>query len=119
MQVSLLLRGNGYAVILRDGRGRPTDLIPINPDRVWIYEAPGGEIFYQVARRGRDEVFAPHLEQQIEHLGIQHVPGTHLLLDHVDACLLVVHVNLPMPGDRAACAHYTNGRRPARPVSSR
>lgn len=55
MQVSILLRGNAYAVILRDGRGRPTDLIPVNPDRVWIYEAPGGEVFYQVARRGLHE----------------------------------------------------------------
>lgn len=55
MQVSMLLRGNAYAVILRDGRGRPTSLIPVNPDRVWIYEAPGGEVFYQVARRGMHE----------------------------------------------------------------
>jgi HK97 family phage portal protein len=55
MQVSILLRGNAYAVILRDGRGRPTDLIPINPDRVWIYEAPNGQVFYQVARRGMHE----------------------------------------------------------------
>lgn len=56
MQVSQLLRGNAYAVILRDGRGRVTSLIPINPDRVWIYEAPGGEVFYQVARRGLHEM---------------------------------------------------------------
>ena len=55
MQVSILLRGNAYAVILRDGRGRPTSLIPINPDRVWIYEAPGGMVFDQVARRGLHE----------------------------------------------------------------
>lgn len=55
MQVSMMLRSNAYAVILRDGRGRPTDLIPINPDRVWIYEAPAGQLFYQVARRGMHE----------------------------------------------------------------
>lgn len=55
MQVSILLRGNAYAVILRDGRGRPIGLIPVNPDRVWIYEAPGGEVFYSVARRGMHE----------------------------------------------------------------
>jgi HK97 family phage portal protein len=55
MQVALMLRGNAYAVILRDGRGRPTDLIPISPDRVWIFEAPGGMVFYQVARRGAHE----------------------------------------------------------------
>lgn len=55
MQVALMLRGNAYAVILRDGRGRVTDLIPVNPDRVWIFEAPGGQVFYQVARRGLHE----------------------------------------------------------------
>lgn len=52
LQVSILLRGNAYAAILRDGRGRVTDLIPINPDRVFIYEATGGQVFYNVARRG-------------------------------------------------------------------
>ncbi len=55
MQIAQLLRGNAYAVILRDGRGQPTALIPVNPDRVWIFEAPGGEVFYQVARRGLHE----------------------------------------------------------------
>jgi HK97 family phage portal protein len=55
MQVSILLRGNAYAVKLRDWRGNVTALIPVNPDRVWIYEAPGGQYFYQVARRGLHE----------------------------------------------------------------
>jgi len=55
MMVSYLLRSNGYAVIIRNGRGQPTSLIPVNPDRVWIFEAPGGEVFYQVARRGLHE----------------------------------------------------------------
>jgi HK97 family phage portal protein len=55
MQVSIMLRGNAYAVILRDGRGRVSSLIPVNPDRVRIYEAPGGEVFYQVARHGMHE----------------------------------------------------------------
>ena len=55
MHVSLMLRGNAYAVILRDLRGRVTSLIPVNPDRVWIFEAPGGQVFYQVARRGLHE----------------------------------------------------------------
>jgi HK97 family phage portal protein len=52
MMTALVLRGNAYAVILRDGRGRPTSLVPVNPDRIWIYEAQSGDIFYQVSRRG-------------------------------------------------------------------
>lgn len=56
MMVALMLRGNAYSVILRDGRGRVTSLIPVNPDRVWIYEGPDGQVFYQVARRGMHEM---------------------------------------------------------------
>jgi HK97 family phage portal protein len=55
MQVALLLRGNAYAVVIRDGRGKPIALVPVNPDRVSLYEAPGGEVFYQVARLGLHE----------------------------------------------------------------
>lgn len=52
LQMSLLLRGNGYAVILRDLRGAPKMLVPINPDRVALWEAPDGELFYMVTRAG-------------------------------------------------------------------
>jgi hypothetical protein len=37
------------------------------------------------------EVLAPHLEQEIENVLIQHVPGADLLLHHVVARLLDVH----------------------------
>lgn len=56
MQAALLLRGNAYAPIIRDNRGRPIALIAVNPDRVSIYESPDGTVFYQVARRGQHDV---------------------------------------------------------------
>jgi HK97 family phage portal protein len=56
LQTSVLLRGNGYAVILRDYRGKPTMLVPINPDRVCLWEAPNGELFYMVTRCGLHEM---------------------------------------------------------------
>lgn len=56
MQAALLLRGNAYAAIIRDGRGKPVAFIPVNPDRVWLFEGPGGYVFYQVARRGPHDV---------------------------------------------------------------
>jgi HK97 family phage portal protein len=40
-----LLRGAGYAPLLRDSRGRATDFIPVEQVTPWI---GGGEIFYQV-----------------------------------------------------------------------
>lgn len=56
MQASVLLRGNGYAVILRDGRGHPRMLVPVNPDRVALWEAPDGALFYMVTRSGLHEM---------------------------------------------------------------
>jgi HK97 family phage portal protein len=56
LQSHLLLRGNAYSVILRDGRGRPTGLVPIHPDRVTLFEAPGGEYFFYVSRQGLHEM---------------------------------------------------------------
>lgn len=56
MMASLLLRGNAYAVILRDGRGRPYMLVPINPDRVMLWEAPNGALFWVITRAGLHEM---------------------------------------------------------------
>jgi len=52
MQMAFKLRQNAYAVILRDRRGDPVELLPINPDLVVVLEAIEGEIFYQIGRQG-------------------------------------------------------------------
>jgi HK97 family phage portal protein len=56
LQASLVLRGNAYAVTIRNGRGIPLYMVPIHPDRVGIYEAPSGDYFYAVTRNGLHEM---------------------------------------------------------------
>jgi HK97 family phage portal protein len=74
MQTALLLHGNAYAVILRDGRGRPSALVPINPDRVAVYSAPDGELFYWVSRSGMHEIaILRDMPQKIPAADILHV----------------------------------------------
>jgi HK97 family phage portal protein len=48
LQIGLILRGNGYAIIKRDGRGRPIALIPWNPDRVMEWVATTGALYYRM-----------------------------------------------------------------------
>lgn len=57
MKIALLLRGNAYAVALRDGRGRVRELIPVNPDAVMVLEAADGSLFYQTNRIGLFQMF--------------------------------------------------------------
>lgn len=45
------LRGNAYAVILRDNAGVPTELIPIQADRVGMMVAQDGSIFYTASHK--------------------------------------------------------------------
>lgn len=56
MMLGLLLKGNAYAVILRNWRGEPTMLVPINPDRVAFWAAPDGSLFCWVTRAGLHEM---------------------------------------------------------------
>lgn len=42
----LLLWGNGYAQIIRDGRGYPVALYPMLPDRMSVDRTESGEIIY-------------------------------------------------------------------------
>ncbi len=52
LMVALLLRQNAYAAILRDRRGNPVELVPINPDAVMVLETSDREIYYNVNRIG-------------------------------------------------------------------
>jgi len=52
MWVGILLRGNGYAAVKRDRKYNPSQLIPINPDAVFVLESAQGNIFYNVNRIG-------------------------------------------------------------------
>lgn len=52
MEAARRLRGNAYAVTLRDRRGQPTEIFPINPDAVMVLEGSDGNIFYNVNRVG-------------------------------------------------------------------
>jgi HK97 family phage portal protein len=56
MQANLVLRGNAYAVAVRDNAGRPLYMVPVHPDRVTIYEAPNGDFFYFVTRNGLHDI---------------------------------------------------------------
>jgi len=52
MWIGFLLRGNCYSPIRRDGRGDPSELIPVNPDAAMVLEGGDGSIFVNLNRIG-------------------------------------------------------------------
>lgn len=72
MMAALVLRRNAYAPIIRDGRGAPVALIPVNPDWTTLYQAPDGQIFYNVARQNQ------HLAAMLKSLPLM-IPAEDML----------------------------------------
>lgn len=56
MERCIGLKSNAYAVILRDNKGVPVELIPMNPDRVTVQESSEGTVFYQFSPNGLFEL---------------------------------------------------------------
>jgi HK97 family phage portal protein len=52
LQRHVLLRGNGYAEIIRKPNGKPAALLPIHPDRVTILKNQAGRLLYDVVDDG-------------------------------------------------------------------
>ena len=57
LSISYLLRGNAFAVILRDSSGTPVEMLPINPDTITMMESMDGQLFYNVGRTGLFQSF--------------------------------------------------------------
>ena len=63
----LLLWGNAYGQIIRDGRGKIIAIYPLLPDRMEVDRTPTGEIFYQY-RKDTGTVTLSKME-------VLHIPG--------------------------------------------
>jgi HK97 family phage portal protein len=56
LMVGLLLRGNAYVIIIRNKAGTPIKFVPINPDRVALWEGQDGGLWYRVTPFGLHEM---------------------------------------------------------------
>jgi len=63
----LLLWGNAYAEIIRDGRGKVLALYPLLPDRMTVDRSPNGELYYEYRKDSGYVILRPE--------DILHIPG--------------------------------------------
>lgn len=116
MNVSLLLRQNAYAAVLRDGKGRPTQLLPINPDAVMVLEAEDGSIFYNVNRIGLWQMAMLRLfDVAIPQEDILHIRGLtfNTLVGVSTLGLARDAIGLSMGQEQQAARWMANGARPS------
>lgn len=63
----LLLWGNAYAQIIRDGRGNVTSLYPLLPDKMTVDRTSTGELYYLYKKEG--------LDYPLRQEDVLHIPG--------------------------------------------
>ena len=72
----LLIWGNAYAQIIRDGAGRVVALYPLLPDKMQVYRDDSGELYY-IYTKSSDE--NPNLRQygqvRLSRYDVLHIPG--------------------------------------------
>jgi HK97 family phage portal protein len=124
VQVGLVLRGNGYAGIVRDSRARPVKLIPFNPDHVALWETPDGELFYRVTPFGLHEMAELQQMRQYDFLipfaDMFHLRGMSVngLVGASRIALARDAVGLTIAQERQAAAFVGQGARPSGALST-
>ncbi len=105
MQAHVLLYGNGYSEIVRDGSGRPVQLWPITPDRVTPYRR-GTEsgLEYRVINRDGSDDFIPASDMiHIHGIGWDGVRGYGVISKAKES------IGLGMAAEQFGAAMYGNG----------
>lgn len=116
MHAAKLLRGNAYAVILRDQRGQPVELIPVNPDAVMVLEAGDGSVFYSINRVGLFQMAA--LRDQpisVPEEDVLHIRGLafNMLVGASTIGLAREAIGVAMGLEQQAARFMANGARPS------
>ena len=116
MQFSLAMRGNAYAVKVRDRRGRVVKLVPVNADWCALWESPDGDLFYRITPNGlhlRAELIGqPFL---IPREDVLHVKGFSMngLVGASRIALANDAIGLAIAYERQATQWFANGALPS------
>lgn len=121
MQMAMLLRGNAFAVVVRDGRGKPTAMVPVNPDRVFLWESTNGSLFYQISRGTPHEVAVLRdFPQKIPAEDVFHLrwASANSLVGLSPISLHAEAIGLALGQERLAANMVGNGARPSGVLST-
>jgi len=95
----LLLHGNGFVQVIKDGAGRPAELFALRPERVRVIVGPSGWPEAYAYRVGEQEMTIPAVDEDISP-NIIHIKAFHPTDDHYGAgCLSAA--------DQAVALHNT------------
>jgi HK97 family phage portal protein len=103
----LLLWGNAYAQIIRDGRGRILELYPLMPDRMKAERSDKGDIYYIYRKDGQEYILKKNDVLHIAGLGFDGLIGYSPIAMAKNA------VGLGLAAEESSSKFFANGANPA------
>ncbi len=117
LMTHLLLWGNAYAQILRDGRGRVIGLYPLLPDRMDVgRDSKTGDLYYLYTRSAEEN---PHFKAagqiRLRHEDVLHIPGLGFdgLVGYSPIAMAKNAVGIALATEEYGATFFQNGARPA------
>jgi HK97 family phage portal protein len=111
----LLLWGNGYAQIIRNGRGEVVALYPLMPDRMNVDRDAQGNIFYEYTRLDGDtRTMGVKSAVQLAPSAVLHIPGLGFdgLVGYSPIAMAKNAIGVGLACDEYGASFYQNGAQP-------
>jgi len=111
----LLLWGNAYAQVIRDGRGNPLALYPLLPSKMEVSRAPNGELLYSYRMEKEESREKPNGGTVILRRDqVLHIPGLGFdgLLGYSPVAMAKNAVGLAIATEEYGAAFFQNGANP-------
>lgn len=115
LMTHLLLWGNAYAQIIRNGKGEVIALYPLMPDRMTVDRDANGRLYYKY-RKSNDD--APTMESGVVNLApsdVLHVPGLGFdgLVGYSPIAMAKNVIGLAIAAEEYGSKFYANGAAPS------
>ena len=117
LMTHLLLWGNAYAQILRDGMGRVIGLYPLLPDRMDVNrDSRTGELYYLYTRNAEENPnFKGAGQIRLNRMDVLHIPGLGFdgLVGYSPIAMAKNAVGIALATEEYGATFFQNGARPA------
>ena len=115
LMTHLLLWGNAYAQVIRNGRGEVAALYPLMPDRMTVDRDSAGRIFYEYLRADSDaHTLGRKSIVRLAPEDVFHIPGLGFdgLVGYSPIAMAKQAIGMGLACDEYGAAFYQNGAQP-------
>jgi HK97 family phage portal protein len=115
LMTHLLLWGNGYAQVIRNGRGEVVALYPLMPDRMNVDRDAQGNIFYEYTRADGDvRSMVGKSTVRLAPSDVLHIPGLGFdgLVGYSPIAMAKNAIGMGLACDEYGASFYQNGAQP-------